>query len=98
MPTEEDITGDVKYHLGATGQFTAMSGEKIKVSLAANPSHLEAVDPVLEGIARAKRDRQPVPADYPVLDVYKRQGQHPAGISDPCDLGVADPLSDRLRQ
>ncbi|MDK9319586.1 multifunctional oxoglutarate decarboxylase/oxoglutarate dehydrogenase thiamine pyrophosphate-binding subunit/dihydrolipoyllysine-residue succinyltransferase subunit [Propionibacterium freudenreichii] len=69
VPTEEDITGDVKYHLGATGQFTAMSGEKIKVSLAANPSHLEAVDPVLEGIARAKRDRQPVPADYPVLPI-----------------------------
>ncbi|MGZ4429261.1 MAG: multifunctional oxoglutarate decarboxylase/oxoglutarate dehydrogenase thiamine pyrophosphate-binding subunit/dihydrolipoyllysine-residue succinyltransferase subunit, partial [Nocardioidaceae bacterium] len=45
-------SGDVKYHLGAEGAFTAGSGDRIKVSVAANPSHLEAVDPVLEGIAR----------------------------------------------
>ena len=49
-------TGDVKYHLGAEGEFTAQSGRTIKTSVAANPSHLEAVDPVLEGIARAKMD------------------------------------------
>lgn len=49
-------SGDVKYHLGANGTFTGLDGEQIKVSLAANPSHLEAVDPVLEGIARAKQD------------------------------------------
>ncbi|HEY9564206.1 MAG TPA: multifunctional oxoglutarate decarboxylase/oxoglutarate dehydrogenase thiamine pyrophosphate-binding subunit/dihydrolipoyllysine-residue succinyltransferase subunit, partial [Nocardioides sp.] len=49
-------SGDVKYHLGAEGEFVAGSGDKIKVSVAANPSHLEAVDPVLEGIARAKQD------------------------------------------
>ncbi|WNI29272.1 multifunctional oxoglutarate decarboxylase/oxoglutarate dehydrogenase thiamine pyrophosphate-binding subunit/dihydrolipoyllysine-residue succinyltransferase subunit [Streptomyces sp. ITFR-6] len=49
-------SGDVKYHLGAEGTFTGLDGEQIKVSLAANPSHLEAVDPVLEGIARAKQD------------------------------------------
>ncbi|WEH35830.1 multifunctional oxoglutarate decarboxylase/oxoglutarate dehydrogenase thiamine pyrophosphate-binding subunit/dihydrolipoyllysine-residue succinyltransferase subunit [Streptomyces sp. AM 4-1-1] len=49
-------SGDVKYHLGADGTFTGLDGEQIKVSLAANPSHLEAVDPVLEGIARAKQD------------------------------------------
>ncbi|WP_245566795.1 multifunctional oxoglutarate decarboxylase/oxoglutarate dehydrogenase thiamine pyrophosphate-binding subunit/dihydrolipoyllysine-residue succinyltransferase subunit [Jonesia quinghaiensis] len=50
-------SGDVKYHLGTEGTFTAENGAKTKVSLAANPSHLEAVDPVLEGIVRAKQDR-----------------------------------------
>ncbi|GAA0669286.1 multifunctional oxoglutarate decarboxylase/oxoglutarate dehydrogenase thiamine pyrophosphate-binding subunit/dihydrolipoyllysine-residue succinyltransferase subunit [Kitasatospora atroaurantiaca] len=49
-------SGDVKYHLGAEGTFTGLDGETIKVSLAANPSHLEAVDPVVEGIVRAKQD------------------------------------------
>jgi 2-oxoglutarate dehydrogenase E1 component len=49
-------SGDVKYHLGAEGTFEGLDGERIKVSLAANPSHLEAVDPVVEGIARAKQD------------------------------------------
>ena len=49
-------SGDVKYHLGADGTFHAPSGKEIAVSLTANPSHLEAVDPVLEGIVRAKQD------------------------------------------
>ncbi|WP_428814977.1 multifunctional oxoglutarate decarboxylase/oxoglutarate dehydrogenase thiamine pyrophosphate-binding subunit/dihydrolipoyllysine-residue succinyltransferase subunit [Streptomyces albus subsp. chlorinus] len=49
-------SGDVKYHLGAEGVFTGLDGEQIKVSLTANPSHLEAVDPVVEGVARAKQD------------------------------------------
>ncbi|MFI0910195.1 multifunctional oxoglutarate decarboxylase/oxoglutarate dehydrogenase thiamine pyrophosphate-binding subunit/dihydrolipoyllysine-residue succinyltransferase subunit [Streptomyces abikoensis] len=49
-------SGDVKYHLGAQGVFTGLDGEQINVSLAANPSHLETVDPVVEGIARAKQD------------------------------------------
>jgi 2-oxoglutarate decarboxylase len=49
-------SGDVKYHLGADGMFAAPSGRQIAVSLTANPSHLEAVDPVLEGIVRAKQD------------------------------------------
>ncbi|MFC9505858.1 multifunctional oxoglutarate decarboxylase/oxoglutarate dehydrogenase thiamine pyrophosphate-binding subunit/dihydrolipoyllysine-residue succinyltransferase subunit [Streptomyces sp. NPDC057002] len=49
-------SGDVKYHLGAEGTFTGLDGEQIKVSLTANPSHLEAVDPVLEGVSRAKQD------------------------------------------
>ncbi|MEU5048508.1 multifunctional oxoglutarate decarboxylase/oxoglutarate dehydrogenase thiamine pyrophosphate-binding subunit/dihydrolipoyllysine-residue succinyltransferase subunit [Streptomyces sp. NPDC021096] len=49
-------SGDVKYHLGAEGVFTGLDGEQINVSLAANPSHLETVDPVVEGIARAKQD------------------------------------------
>ena len=60
-------SGDVKYHLGVEGEFTADNGDKIKVSVAANPSHLEVVNPVLEGIARAKQDRLNRGAEYPVL-------------------------------
>ena len=50
-------SGDVKYHLGTEGHYTAPGGEQIPVYLAANPSHLEAVNGVLEGIVRAKQDR-----------------------------------------
>ncbi|WP_378148614.1 multifunctional oxoglutarate decarboxylase/oxoglutarate dehydrogenase thiamine pyrophosphate-binding subunit/dihydrolipoyllysine-residue succinyltransferase subunit [Cnuibacter sp. UC19_7] len=53
-------SGDVKYHLGTEGTFTSIDGKEIPVYLAANPSHLEAVDGVLEGIVRAKQDRKPV--------------------------------------
>ncbi len=60
-------SGDVKYHLGAEGEFQAGSGDTIKVSVAANPSHLEAVDPILEGIARAKQDLLNRGAEFPVL-------------------------------
>ena len=60
-------SGDVKYHLGVEGEFTAESGDTIKVSVAANPSHLEVVDPVLEGIARAKQDRLNQGEAFPVL-------------------------------
>ncbi|SCK11912.1 2-oxoglutarate dehydrogenase E1 component [Streptomyces sp. WMMB 714] len=49
-------SGDVKYHLGNEGTFTGLDGEQIKVTLTANPSHLEAVDPIVEGVARAKQD------------------------------------------
>ncbi|MET8974428.1 multifunctional oxoglutarate decarboxylase/oxoglutarate dehydrogenase thiamine pyrophosphate-binding subunit/dihydrolipoyllysine-residue succinyltransferase subunit [Streptomyces sp. NPDC004539] len=49
-------SGDVKYHLGAQGTFTGLDGEEITVSLVANPSHLEAVDPIVEGVSRAKQD------------------------------------------
>ncbi|TXL61293.1 multifunctional oxoglutarate decarboxylase/oxoglutarate dehydrogenase thiamine pyrophosphate-binding subunit/dihydrolipoyllysine-residue succinyltransferase subunit [Aeromicrobium terrae] len=62
-------SGDVKYHLGVEGEFTSLDGDKIKVSVAANPSHLEVVDPVLEGITRAKQDRLNRGAAYPVLPV-----------------------------
>ncbi|MEP7162017.1 MAG: multifunctional oxoglutarate decarboxylase/oxoglutarate dehydrogenase thiamine pyrophosphate-binding subunit/dihydrolipoyllysine-residue succinyltransferase subunit, partial [Dermatophilaceae bacterium] len=50
-------SGDVKYHLGTEGIFTSEEGKTTRVYLAANPSHLEAVNPVLEGIVRAKQDR-----------------------------------------
>ncbi|RUQ22783.1 multifunctional oxoglutarate decarboxylase/oxoglutarate dehydrogenase thiamine pyrophosphate-binding subunit/dihydrolipoyllysine-residue succinyltransferase subunit [Kocuria sp. HSID16901] len=49
-------SGDVKYHLGTEGVFTSDAGNETQVYLAANPSHLEAVNPVLEGIVRAKQD------------------------------------------
>ncbi|MCV7007600.1 multifunctional oxoglutarate decarboxylase/oxoglutarate dehydrogenase thiamine pyrophosphate-binding subunit/dihydrolipoyllysine-residue succinyltransferase subunit [Mycobacterium gordonae] len=56
-PSQAHGSGDVKYHLGATGVYLQMFGDNdIQVSLTANPSHLEAVDPVLEGLVRAKQD------------------------------------------
>ncbi len=50
-------SGDVKYHLGATGKYKTHSGKMITVSVASNPSHLEWVNPVVEGIVRAKQTR-----------------------------------------
>jgi 2-oxoglutarate decarboxylase len=56
-PAQAHGSGDVKYHLGATGVYIQMFGDNdIQVSLTANPSHLDAVDPVLEGLVRAKQD------------------------------------------
>jgi multifunctional 2-oxoglutarate metabolism enzyme len=55
-PKSAQGSGDVKYHLGAEGVYKAPSGASIPTSLVANPSHLEAVDPVLEGVVRAKQD------------------------------------------
>ena len=54
-PNSFQGSGDVKYHLGASDYFHTISGKKIKVSVAYNPSHLEFVDPVLLGIVRAKQ-------------------------------------------
>ncbi|TAM75492.1 multifunctional oxoglutarate decarboxylase/oxoglutarate dehydrogenase thiamine pyrophosphate-binding subunit/dihydrolipoyllysine-residue succinyltransferase subunit [bacterium] len=51
--SEGDVTGDVKYHLGAQGVFQTSSGKSISVALLNNPSHLEVVDPVVEGETRA---------------------------------------------
>ena len=49
--------GDVKYHTGATGDFVSPSGRVVHLHLASNPSHLEAVDPVVMGRARARQER-----------------------------------------
>ncbi len=49
--------GDVKYHMGATGEYVTRSGARIHIHLVSNPSHLEAVDPVTVGRTRAKQDR-----------------------------------------
>jgi len=51
-------SGDVKYHLGYTSTYRTGAGKEIQLSLAFNPSHLEAVDPVVEGRCRARQDRQ----------------------------------------
>jgi len=67
---EDDIqgSGDVKYHLGFQGKHTSPSGAVIDIELAANPSHLEAVDPVVVGMSRAYMD-QSDHGDYPVLPI-----------------------------
>jgi 2-oxoglutarate dehydrogenase E1 component len=67
-PKSVQGSGDVKYHLGTEGTFTNTDGKQIPVYLAANPSHLEAVDGVLEGIVRAKQDRKPI-GSFTVLPV-----------------------------
>ncbi|GAA0327990.1 multifunctional oxoglutarate decarboxylase/oxoglutarate dehydrogenase thiamine pyrophosphate-binding subunit/dihydrolipoyllysine-residue succinyltransferase subunit [Actinoallomurus spadix] len=59
-PRSAQGSGDVKYHLGAEGDFVARDGSKIRTSLVANPSHLETVDPVAEGVVRAKQDLRDV--------------------------------------
>lgn len=69
-PRSVQGSGDVKYHLGTEGEFHTEDGSSTKVYLAANPSHLEAVNPVLEGIARAKQDRLDLAGeDFTVLPV-----------------------------
>jgi multifunctional 2-oxoglutarate metabolism enzyme len=55
-PESVQGSGDVKYHKGVSGTFAARSGAQIPVTLASNPSHLEAVDPVVEGMVRAKQE------------------------------------------
>ena len=59
-------SGDVKYHLGSRGSFTSPSGNTVQLSLASNPSHLESVSPIVEGMVRAKQD---VLRDSGVTDV-----------------------------
>ncbi len=56
-PNQVQGSGDVKYHLGATGKYESPAGADIKVELAANPSHLETVDPIVLGIVRAQQDQ-----------------------------------------
>ena len=56
-PDSTQGSGDVKYHLGASGVRKSSQGREIMVSVAFNPSHLEAVDPVVEGLVRPKQDR-----------------------------------------
>ena len=56
-PDSIEGSGDVKYHLGASGEYKTRNGKSIIVSVASNPSHLEWVNPVVEGIVRAKQTR-----------------------------------------
>ncbi|HEX6312253.1 MAG TPA: multifunctional oxoglutarate decarboxylase/oxoglutarate dehydrogenase thiamine pyrophosphate-binding subunit/dihydrolipoyllysine-residue succinyltransferase subunit, partial [Acidimicrobiia bacterium] len=57
-PMSAQGSGDVKYHVGATGKHASPAGNEVVVTLASNPSHLEAVDPVVEGMVRAKEDER----------------------------------------
>ena len=66
-PNTVQGSGDVKYHLGATGKYESASGVDIPIELAANPSHLETVDPIVMGIARAQQDQIEPPGAYSVL-------------------------------
>ncbi len=67
-PSQAHGSGDVKYHLGAEGKYYQMFGDnEINVSLTANPSHLEAVDPVLEGLVRAKQDQLDEDQQFSIL-------------------------------
>jgi len=64
-------SGDVKYHLGSKGTYETSTGAKIKLQLASNPSHLESVSPIVEGMVRAKQDmlRASADPDSPELEV-----------------------------
>jgi 2-oxoglutarate dehydrogenase E1 component len=63
-------SGDVKYHLGAAGTFRTADGRAIPVRVVANPSHLEIVGPVAQGVVRGRQDREDAgPAPYSVLPV-----------------------------
>jgi multifunctional 2-oxoglutarate metabolism enzyme len=73
-PESVQGSGDMKYHKGAAGTFVGRSGKPIRISMASNPSHLEAVDPVVVGMARAKQDEWrraatvgPIAPDTPVV-------------------------------
>jgi len=68
-PESVQGSGDVKYHKGATGKFVGRHGGELTVALASNPSHLEAVDPVVEGMARARQDVRRHRGEFPVLPV-----------------------------
>jgi 2-oxoglutarate dehydrogenase E1 component len=68
-PLSREGTGDVKYHLGATGTYASPAGGQLHVTLASNPSHLEAVDPVVEGMARALQDTRGDTAHEQVLPI-----------------------------
>nr|WP_241432190.1 multifunctional oxoglutarate decarboxylase/oxoglutarate dehydrogenase thiamine pyrophosphate-binding subunit/dihydrolipoyllysine-residue succinyltransferase subunit [Ilumatobacter nonamiensis] len=66
-PTSVQGSGDVKYHLGAKGKYVSPAGADIAIELAANPSHLETVDPIVMGMVRAKQDQIDPPGSFPVL-------------------------------
>ncbi|MET0157895.1 MAG: multifunctional oxoglutarate decarboxylase/oxoglutarate dehydrogenase thiamine pyrophosphate-binding subunit/dihydrolipoyllysine-residue succinyltransferase subunit, partial [Acidimicrobiales bacterium] len=60
-------SGDVKYHLGQSGKYVSRTGAELPIELAANPSHLEAVDPVVLGMVRARQDLIDQPGTFSVL-------------------------------
>jgi len=68
-PESAQGSGDVKYHIGATGKFVTEEGSEMGVTVASNPSHLESVDPVVQGMVRAKQDLLDRRDEIPVLPV-----------------------------
>ena len=68
-PSSVQGSGDVKYHLGASGKYEGPSGESIRLELAANPSHLETVDPIVLGIVRAIQDNIEPAGSFPSLPI-----------------------------
>lgn len=68
-PESTQGSGDVKYHLGQRGVYKSRTGEEISVELAANPSHLETVDPIVVGMARAYQDEINDPRAFSVLPI-----------------------------
>ncbi|MEZ5247725.1 MAG: multifunctional oxoglutarate decarboxylase/oxoglutarate dehydrogenase thiamine pyrophosphate-binding subunit/dihydrolipoyllysine-residue succinyltransferase subunit [Ilumatobacteraceae bacterium] len=68
-PSSVQGSGDVKYHLGASGKYESPSGKSVKIELAANPSHLETVDPIVMGMVRAQQDQIEPPNSFPVLSL-----------------------------
>lgn len=62
-------SGDVKYHLGASGVHRSPQGNDIKIELASNPSHLETVDPIVLGMVRAHQDQIDPPGSFPSLPI-----------------------------
>ncbi|MFZ4718329.1 MAG: multifunctional oxoglutarate decarboxylase/oxoglutarate dehydrogenase thiamine pyrophosphate-binding subunit/dihydrolipoyllysine-residue succinyltransferase subunit [Ilumatobacteraceae bacterium] len=68
-PSTVQGSGDVKYHLGASGKYEGPSGESIRLELAANPSHLETVDPIVLGIVRAIQDNIEPAGSFPSLPI-----------------------------
>jgi 2-oxoglutarate dehydrogenase E1 component len=66
-PTSVQGSGDVKYHLGSVGTYASPSGKTVPIELSANPSHLETVDPIVMGMARAAQDQIEPPLAYSVL-------------------------------
>jgi len=64
-PTTTQGSGDVKYHLGSSSKHEAPDGQEVTIALASNPSHLEAVNPVVEGMVRAKQEARREAPDNP---------------------------------
>jgi 2-oxoglutarate dehydrogenase E1 component len=69
FPADE---GDVKYHQGAIGQRTTKAGRKVRIQLSSNPSHLEFVNPVIEGMARARQDDYRNGEEHTREDAYQK--------------------------
>ncbi len=74
-PNSTQGSGDVKYHLGANGDYQTLCGSKVRVELSANPSHLEAVNPVVEGIARARQDQHVGDGSHDSSDNHDNHGR-----------------------